>query len=517
MYERPWPVFGNLIPFVFKKQSLVDLHNEIYKKDKYNESRYIGLYHSQTPVLLIKDAHLIREMMVENFEIFPERTVFVPRELDRIWAKSLFALPAKDEWKGIKTVITSLFTGSRLRNIFDSTRPCVTQLGDYITTKIEGDKAILDTADIFSKVSNDIIAKITLGILCNSLEDPQNRIYTLAKDICNITGLRKSLKFFLASMSMKLAKFLKISFIKRTTADFMGEIIRETINIQGEEGSDEVNLISFMMNARAGQLNRSGEEPGSPGSASDISNVEFTDDIIIAQTIVFFFGGLETLSRAISYAAYELAIHPDVQEKLRSEIDIALEECGGNLDYDKLVSIKYLDMVVTEALRLWPPIAIIDRRTTKKFMIRDPIDVRNDIEIDEQVVCLVPVYSIHRDPARFPNPERFHPERFEREEARFKRYTYMPFGVGRRACVGGRFALIMMKMVLVHILSKFEIVPVEETPIPLVLSRWITSSKTVADAPPGRPYTNTRKPDPYEFLQLQMKQENSAKREKNKT
>lgn len=149
---------------------------------------------------------------------------------------------------------------------------------------------------------------------------------------------------------MKLAKFLRMSFIKRNTADSVREMIRDSLNVEGAEGSDQVNLISVLMKARTGQLNRSAEEAGGSRSVEDVSSTDFTDEVMIAQSVVFFFGGLETLTRALGYAAYELAINPDVQEKLRNEIDTALEDCDGKLDYEQLVEMNYLNMVVSGEL-----------------------------------------------------------------------------------------------------------------------------------------------------------------------
>lgn len=94
------------------------------------------------------------------------------------------------------------------------------------------------------------------------------------------------------------------------------------------------------------------------------------------------------------------------------------------------------------------------------------------MNIEKGIELAIPVYAIQHDPKYYPDPERFDPERFSEENKRnILPYTYFPFGLGPRLCIGARFTLVEVKVVLFHLLSRFEIVPVEKTAIPLRFSK----------------------------------------------
>lgn len=121
---------------------------------------------------------------------------------------------------------------------------------------------------------------------------------------------------------------------------------------------------------------------------------------------------------------YELALNSDIQERLRQEIKSGIAANDGKLSYDLLFSFKYLDMVVNETLRKYPPAFIITRNSTKDFRIPDTdmiIPANTDININ--------VFSVHRDPEYYPNPDKFDPERFTPENVRNRKpFTFIPFG-----------------------------------------------------------------------------------------
>lgn len=84
----------------------------------------------------------------------------------------------------------------------------------------------------------------------------------------------------------------------------------------------------------------------------------------------------------------------------------------------------------------------------------------------------IPIFALHRDPKYFPEPERFDPERFNNKNKIYiKPYTYLPFGSGPRNCIESRFALLEAKALMFYLLSKFKVVPVEKTLIPLRISK----------------------------------------------
>jgi cytochrome P450 family 6 len=153
---------------------------------------------------------------------------------------------------------------------------------------------------------------------------------------------------------------------------------------------------------------------------------------LAAESFIFFLGGFETSSSLSVFTMYELALNPDIQDKLRHEIKTGIEDNDGKLTYDLLFSFKYLDMVVNETLRKYPPAFIITRNSTKDFTIPGTemtIPANTDININ--------VLSIHRDPEYYPEPEKFDPERFTPENVKNRKpFTFIPFGDGPRKCIG---------------------------------------------------------------------------------
>lgn len=124
------------------------------------------------------------------------------------------------------------------------------------------------------------------------------------------------------------------------------------------------------------------------------------------------------------FTIYELALNLEIQRKLRQEIKSGIEENEGRLTYDLLFGFKYLDMVVNEALRKYPPAFILTRVSTKEFKIPGTamiIPARTDININ--------VLSIHRDPEYYPDPDKFDPLRFTPENVKNRKpFTFIPFG-----------------------------------------------------------------------------------------
>ncbi|XP_064415064.1 cytochrome P450 3A30 isoform X3 [Latimeria chalumnae] len=188
-----------------------------------------------------------------------------------------------------------------------------------------------------------------------------------------------------------------------------------------------------------------------------------TDSEILAQSMIFVFAGYETTSSSLSFLAYNLATHTEIQKQLQEEIDDTFPN-QAPLTCDALMRMEYLDMVINESLRLFPPADRLERVCKKSVEV-------NGVTIPQGTVVQIPSHALHYDPVHWPNPEEFRPERFNKENKESQDpYAYLPFGAGPRNCIGMRFALLLMKVAVVSILQKFSFNTCEETQVPLELS-----------------------------------------------
>jgi len=164
----------------------------------------------------------------------------------------------------------------------------------------------------------------------------------------------------------------------------------------------------------------------------------------------FVFEGHDTTAMGLNWATFLLGHNPEIQEKLQEELDRVLED-GKEVTMEDVKELKYLELVIKEAQRLYPSVPIFARRITKDVKV-------GKYTIPEGANILVFTYGLHRDPKVFPDPERFDPDRFLPENSSGRSpFAYIPFSAGPRNCIGQKFAMTELKMTLAKVFRKFNV------------------------------------------------------------
>lgn len=191
----------------------------------------------------------------------------------------------------------------------------------------------------------------------------------------------------------------------------------------------------------------------------------FSDEEIVDHMIFLLFAAHDTTTSALTTMAYLLARHPEWQEILYSELT-ALGE--GPLDYAALHEMPKTEWVFKEALRLYPPVVSLARRTVREFQFQGH-------RIPENTSINLDIILSHRLPEWWSDPHSFDPARFSDERAEHKRhrFSWFPFGGGAHMCIGMHFAYMMVKAILHRVLTRHRLalpegyeMPYQSLPIP---------------------------------------------------
>jgi cytochrome P450 len=209
-------------------------------------------------------------------------------------------------------------------------------------------------------------------------------------------------------------------------------VFAEIARGRAEPDPERRDILSLLVNVR-----------GEDGDA-------FTDREIRDQVITLMFAGHDTSTSTVTFMLHELARHPDVLAKLCAEQDEVLGGKPPTIDQLER-EMPYLDMVLDEVLRLYPPAWIGPRRAIRDFEF-------GGFSVPKGVYVNYCSWASHRIPEVFPDPEAFIPERFTRaRKAALPRGAYVPFGGGQRVCIGKRFGQIEVKLVASMLLARLRL------------------------------------------------------------
>jgi len=186
---------------------------------------------------------------------------------------------------------------------------------------------------------------------------------------------------------------------------------------------------------------------------------------ILDQIAMLFLAGHETTASSLTWTLYLLALHPDIQTKVHDEIDrICTTE---QLNAEQVKSLHLTTNVFNEALRLYPPVSFMPRIAAKTTVMRNKTIKPGD-------AVIVSPWLMHRNSRYWKDPHRFDPYRFDHPE-KITKYTYFPFGLGPRICIGARFAMQEAPLLLSTILKHYRL-ELQPGFIPDVAGRLTTRS-----------------------------------------
>ncbi|XP_050294392.1 cytochrome P450 9e2-like [Anthonomus grandis grandis] len=469
---NPVIFFGDTWATFFKFMSLPQWMSWIY--NKHPESKYTGMYQFTIPVLAVRDPAMIRQLAVKDFDYFTDHNSFtISDDIDPLWSGNLFSLKGQT-WRDMRALLSGSFTSSKMRALYHLIYEEAVKFSEHFKNKNE-QLIRLELKDSFTRFTNDVIASTAFGIKVDSLENPDNEFYKMGKVMTNFNGFWFLLRFIGIILCPWLFKIFGITFLPGKAEEFFIKTIKETIKVREEQKIVRPDMINLLLEVKNGQSTKE-ENDLVPDTGFAVvqehvkakKQVNITDMDIASQAVIFFLAGFDTVSMAMCYTCYELAINPEIQDKLKKEIKETNERANGKPSYEDILEMKYLDMVISESLRKWPVAPAADRVCVKPYTLEPTEPYERKIHFEVGMSFWIPVYGLHRDPKYYPEPEKFIPERFSEEnKGKLTPYTYFPFGVGPRACIGSRFALLEVKLVLFHLLKEFSLVTTEETAVPL--------------------------------------------------
>lgn len=445
------------------------------------------------PQYVLRDPAVIKQVLVKQFDSFMNHRTVISPDIDPLAARNLFFV-RDTAWREMRTTLSPSFTGSKMRAMLTLVTKCSGQFVDQLLIESTNEETddVYEMKDTFSRYAADTIASCAFGLEVNSLADKNNDFFATGASLTEAT-LLFMLKFVGFSTMPRLMAFFRVRLSKLKDELYFREIVRQTIEYRQRSKVVRNDMIDLLLQARDGIQQEDGKSEGKMAGNSDERNqlsvinpinavfffcrADLSDTDFVAQCMIFFIAGFDTASALMCFMSHELAINPAIQNRLCDEIDTIHQSLDGKpITYEHLQNMPYMDMVVSESLRKWPPVGIYDRIGNTTTTLQLGAD-RKALRFDAGDGIIIPVFGLHRDPKYWPDPERFDPERFNETNVKnIASGTYLPFGIGPRVCIGQRFALMETKSLFYHLLSAFRLERCERTQHPLRLGMGITSS-----------------------------------------
>ena len=177
-----------------------------------------------------------------------------------------------------------------------------------------------------------------------------------------------------------------------------------------------------------------------------------SDQLIRDQLLTMLIAGHDTSTALLAWTLYLLGMHPQAMMDAQSEVDEVLGHVGEPPSIEQVNNLVFIDQVIKEALRLYPPIHIGNRMTAEDMQLLG-------YQVPRGSRVMYSIYLSHREAEFWEQPDEFKPNRFDRNlEARRPPFTYIPFGGGPRNCIGAAFAQVESKVVVARLLQQFKLV-----------------------------------------------------------
>ncbi|XP_015115686.1 cytochrome P450 6B5 [Diachasma alloeum] len=418
---------GNIGDVVLGRRSLVEKVEELYSE--WNSEPYFGIFVWHTPVLMINDLNVIRNILVDNSKLFSSPKFVINRGIIH---RSSYKSGSIDHPKVLERILTS----DRMKNMFDLIIKCTNESSLH---KMIEENRIMNCSSLAENFTSEVMSSCVFGIEEKASLGERQRCRDIIRGICRsdeCNSYEEKFRIIIGTVCSYLG-------VKKNPKkwDFFVKVIREKIRDREERNIVRPDFLDALRDLKGGIRQ---------------DDFEWTDSLLTAQTSFLLISSYSPSVSLISTVLHELAINQQVQERLRTEI-IETLKLYNELSADIVKGMEYISMVLNETLRKHPMNALLKRKLNEKCQVEG-----SKINVPKNIRVVIPVASIHNNEEYYPDPDTFSPERFCEEKMNGRHsMTFLPYEGGPKSSIGEKFAIYSAKLVLIFLLKKFRINPVE--------------------------------------------------------
>eukprot|EP01125_Pyxidicula_operculata_P015202 TRINITY_DN5141_c0_g2_i2.p1 TRINITY_DN5141_c0_g2~~TRINITY_DN5141_c0_g2_i2.p1 ORF type:complete len:475 (-),score=94.82 TRINITY_DN5141_c0_g2_i2:717-2141(-) len=356
-------------------------------------------------------------------ESFPKFSFATVPSLKYVFDDNLVTVNG-EQWKRQRLVFNPAFNHAAYEQYYPKFSEVTDKAIKILAQMSDGGKKDVDFAPVSQRFTLDVLGRSIFNYDFQTLDGKIDHFYEAYKQVLNFDKFRLFMFVF-----PWLDYFSFIPHVSRLHQGILDlEVLFKKVVNEHKE-TEGLDILGNMMKATESD------------SKAHLSKHEFDSNLFI-----LFVAGHETTANALSWALYELAKNPDIQQRLYDEIESVLQ--GRHPTLEELSKLVYLEAFISEVMRRHPPVLqLATRKSTTDLKYKDQV-IPGGCQVG------VNIYNVHHHPAHWEDPFKFNPDRFLKDEKRH-RYAFLPFSLGSRMCIGNNFSLIEQHLFITRLLQTF--------------------------------------------------------------
>uniref|UniRef100_A0A8C4KYH6 Uncharacterized protein n=1 Tax=Equus asinus TaxID=9793 RepID=A0A8C4KYH6_EQUAS len=409
------------------------------------------------PLVNLCHPDMVRTVLSASAAIAPKDMVFY--SFLKPWLGDGLLLSGGDKWSRHRRMLTPALHFNILKSYVRIFNDSVNIMHAKWKRLASEGSAHLDMFEHISLMTLDSLQKCVFSF---NISTPSEYISAVLELSALVTKRNEQIFLYMDSLYHLTSEGQRFHRVCRLVHDFTDSIIQERRRTLPDQGLDDLlkakakvktlDFIDVLLLAK------------------DEDGKELSDEDIRAEADTFMFGGHDTTASGLSWVLYNLARHPEHQERCRQEVrDLLRDREPKEIEWDDLAQLPFLTMCIKESLRLHPPTVGISQRGTQDIVLPDGrVIPKGALNVKGRSILgkkRGPIFGTHHNPSVWPNPEVYDPFRFDPENTKERSpLAFIPFSAGPRNCIGQTFAMTEMKVVLALTLLSFRVLPAGEEP-----------------------------------------------------
>ncbi|XKL62379.1 hypothetical protein PGB90_002212 [Kerria lacca] len=352
-----------------------------------------------------------------------------------------------DVWRVHRKLLTPCFHFKILQESLDMIQKNAEILCDQLKPK--EDQTEFDILEYVEKCSLDIICETAMGVRLQTQVLKHSIYLESLKKVKNSTINRLFKAWLHPEFIFQLSNYGRIYYKKlNVIKEEVRKVIverRKILQNQIQENSTDVSNVN------------NGRKQGKQFLDMMLTESDFTNEEIENEVQTFMFAGHDTSMTAISFCIYLLSQHQQIQDKCLEEIrKMRTLERNRKITLHDYMNLKYLENVIKETLRYYTIVPLIARKVEEDVVLPSGHFLPAGSAVNFNLLHL------HRNEKYFPKADQFIPERFDNRADSMQNYAFIPFSAGSRNCIGQRFAMLEMKVIISTLLLRYQFLPAEK-------------------------------------------------------